>query len=689
MNLAAWVDALAFALVHSVWLITAIALAAAGSLRLLRGSDARLRYLVATGFLALMPLSFGLSVWLRSSGNGEALLALGQAGVEAFRGGLPPVATALAVAWAVGVSTLSLRLTASLLLLEWRVRRQSQPLADDWQDRVDRLASRLGLGSSVAVRSAAWCDSPVVLGILRPTLLLPLSVLSGLSPSQVEAVLVHELAHIRRHDFLVNLLQSAVEATLFHHPAMWWLSAQVRREREFCCDDVVAGLHDRKDYAVALVLLERGRRNLLAPAANGHPLRERVERLVNLRSAAHRRGRWAALIAGVGLLAGVVTLQWTLVQREARAHEAGDLATGGVNIAWLPDALTEWIPLIERTADRYGLDPELLALQVLVESGGRADAHSPTGAVGLMQVMPGTADRIQDQRGVDPLTEEQLWDPETNLDLGAWYLAQQLDEFASDEADESLGNALAAYNAGPVRVTAALRGEDSLSDETRMYTERILELWDDRDLPCTTVLDDACAADLRLTGDLQAALVGAGQALEGVGRILAAAGVLRPSEDGAEEKTLQLALEEMLEQESVEAGTVRTRVFSGDEQAAQLALEELVESLSGEAGTVRSMIMGDDAGVQVALEELMELQAADTAAGGPQRVVVMRRGPSGAFEEPMELDGHDGAQVLELPDGRRMIVVTSEAHEDCQHEGAAPCAAACKKSLEIEIEASP
>jgi len=115
--------------------------------------------------------------------------------------------------------------------------------------------------------------------------LVPTSALTELCASQLEALLLHELAHIQRHDYLINLLQVAVESVLFYHPAAWWISSQIRRERENCCDDRAA-MHcpSRIEYARALTAMEEARRGLslsfvLGATGNGDLLR-RVERLV-------------------------------------------------------------------------------------------------------------------------------------------------------------------------------------------------------------------------------------------------------------------------------------------------------------------------------------------------------------------------------------------------------------------------
>ena len=126
---------------------------------------------------------------------------------------------------------------------------------------VARLTRRLHIGRAVRLLESTLVDVPTVIGWLKPVVLLPASALAGLSPHQLEAILAHELAHIRRHDYLVNLLQTLVETLLFYHPAVWWLSRRIRAERENCCDDLAVSLcGDPVAYAAALAELEGLRR---------------------------------------------------------------------------------------------------------------------------------------------------------------------------------------------------------------------------------------------------------------------------------------------------------------------------------------------------------------------------------------------------------------------------------------------
>jgi len=174
-------------------------------------------------------------------------------------------------------------------------------------------------------------EVPTVIGWLRPVILLPASALTGLSAEQLEALLAHELAHIRRYDYLINLLQTTIETLFFYHPAVWWVSAQVRQEREHCCDDLpVAACGDVLTYARALTALEqlRGSEPQLAVAASGGSLLVRIQRLL--------RGRAPALYGFESGLAGFIALatifillvgaQSALLSRNAKAAALKDTA---------------------------------------------------------------------------------------------------------------------------------------------------------------------------------------------------------------------------------------------------------------------------------------------------------------------------------------------------------------------------
>ena len=145
----------------------------------------------------------------------------------------------LVALWIAGLCFCSIRLLGGLAVVA-RVRRyQTSPASHDWQQRLAALARRMHVRGrdAISLHVCANIRTAAVIGWLRPVILVPASALAGLAPHQMEAVLAHELAHIRRHDYLVNLLQSVVETLFFYHPAVWYLSRRVRLERENCCDD--------------------------------------------------------------------------------------------------------------------------------------------------------------------------------------------------------------------------------------------------------------------------------------------------------------------------------------------------------------------------------------------------------------------------------------------------------------------
>lgn len=224
-----------------------------------------------------------------------------------------------AVLWLVGVALLASRFVGGWLLV-LRLRRSARPVAESFEELLSRASSRLRVSRAVRLCRSALVEVPTVVGHLRPIILIPASALVGLTPQQLEAVLAHELAHIRRYDYLVNLLQTAAEVLLFYHPAAWWLSRRLRVEREHACDDAavesLAG--DVLLYARALAALEHSRGGrahapALALAADGGSLMQRIQRLVRLNQKfndghTHTRGTRSPLFAAalLAVLCGVV-----------------------------------------------------------------------------------------------------------------------------------------------------------------------------------------------------------------------------------------------------------------------------------------------------------------------------------------------------------------------------------------------
>ncbi|MBN1589741.1 MAG: right-handed parallel beta-helix repeat-containing protein [Pirellulales bacterium] len=210
-----------------------------------------------------------------------------------------PLLPWLTGAWSVGCVLLCLSHLGGWMVVGRLRRRGVRPVAPPLGELVSRLAHQLGIRQAVALLESTVAEVPMVIGWLRPTVLLPVGVVTGLSTADLEAIVAHELAHIRRHDFLVNLLQTVAETLLFYHPAVWWISRRIRLEREYCADGLAAatlGSHTR--YATALTTLAGccGGQPGLAVAATGSQLRRRVVYL--LRGPVHGDSRASTLFSG-------------------------------------------------------------------------------------------------------------------------------------------------------------------------------------------------------------------------------------------------------------------------------------------------------------------------------------------------------------------------------------------------------
>lgn len=183
------------------------------------------------------------------------------------------------------------------------------PAPEGWRAEIERLRTLLRIPRTVQLLESCLAEVPVVIGHIRPVILVPLGLLSGLPAGQVEAILLHELAHIHRCDYLVNIVQGSLESLFFYNPAVWWISHVIRTERENCCDDVVVAINgDAREYACALTTIEENRwpSREAALAASGGNLMRRIQRLLNPRPAS---AIWTpALAAMIVLTTAAVTL---------------------------------------------------------------------------------------------------------------------------------------------------------------------------------------------------------------------------------------------------------------------------------------------------------------------------------------------------------------------------------------------
>ena len=221
---------------------------------------------------------------------------------------LTPALPWLVGAWLLGVVVLSLRLLVGWQVVQRLKRLAVSPVAEAWQLKLKDLAARLRISRPVKLVESALIEVPTVIGWFRPVILLPISLLTRLTPQQLEAILAHELAHIHRHDYLVNLIQAAIETLLFYHPAVWWVSSLIRAEREHCCDDLALKLcNNAVTYVTALAALEELRASpTLTLAATGGSLLSRIRRIaVGPGNVSHRSTRWGASLIALMVIASL------------------------------------------------------------------------------------------------------------------------------------------------------------------------------------------------------------------------------------------------------------------------------------------------------------------------------------------------------------------------------------------------
>ena len=360
--------AITHALLHSIWQDAFVAVGLGAALIRLRGSSAQARYAAACAALVIMtllPVATGVVAYERTRVDGIASGSQAAATVDApartdaartFERAARTLEEAAGIfgdaartftvrelaawlaraqswalpLWLLGVALCSLRLVASGVHAS-ALRRAASPADDNMRQTVARVAAVMGIARRVGVIVPPHGGGAATLGWLRPVILLPPAAAIGLTPQQFEALIVHELAHIRRYDYLVNAAQMVVETVFFYHPAIWWASHRVRVERELCCDDeAVRWSGDAHGYARALAAIARWTPGPALAAAGG-PLVHRIERLLGLapeRRAAPARGSLAAGALAIALV--VAAAGWMHAQQPQRTTSNGATLSGTV-----------------------------------------------------------------------------------------------------------------------------------------------------------------------------------------------------------------------------------------------------------------------------------------------------------------------------------------------------------------------
>ncbi len=380
------IQALGWTILHSFWQGLGVALLLMVSMLLLRRHTPQLRYLfglgsmllivvlaVSTFFYLYLPAASQLDTAAASgqsfAGPHSAITAPGAADVglqrgwkaiagqlSAFLGQHMPWLVAI---WILGIFMLTLRVLGELAVIQQLRYNRSRPVDGKWEAMLCALAGQLGIKKKVELRESLRINTPMVLGIWRPLILLPVGLVSGFSPRQVESILAHELAHIRRHDYLANLLQTLAEIVLFFNPAVWWISSLIRIEREHCCDDIAVDLTgDAVTFVKTLATLEEYRHTHTGLAigftGNKGSLLSRIQRLAgtDYQSNLPFRFFWSAII----MLMVMLGLAFTKPEQEAFSLQA---EKEEVSLALLPSNATIMHPAGSKADDSH---PELVVV---------------------------------------------------------------------------------------------------------------------------------------------------------------------------------------------------------------------------------------------------------------------------------------------------------------------------------------
>ena len=349
---------LGWTLLHLLWQAGVVAMLLAILLRLLRRASANLRYIVACTALAMVVVLPVVTIQLiqapapYSAVRAESASALSpQVETEEIVLLMPlapiqapaiplklravallePALPYIVAAWLLGVLTLSIWHLGGWAHLQRLKRRIVKEADAALIETLSALAAKLKVTRPVQLAESALVQIPAVVGWLRPVILLPAAAVTGLTAQQLESLLAHELAHIRRYDYLVNMLQTVIEILGFYHPAVWWVSHKISDERENCCDDLAVNVcGDKMRYARALAEMERIRSSQpeFALAANGGNLFTRICRLIGKGSAPKPRFNWAAaLIAAILILA--LAIPTTVAISRRRPTGTDDNAAAG------------------------------------------------------------------------------------------------------------------------------------------------------------------------------------------------------------------------------------------------------------------------------------------------------------------------------------------------------------------------
>ncbi|MEO3408116.1 M56 family metallopeptidase [Mucilaginibacter sp. CAU 1740] len=324
------VQAFSWMLIHSLWQGLLLAVISALVMLLTKKASAALRYnLVLVQFLIFVAACMFTFVWELNKppqqsmvqlgdaigGKASALLSLNADGVRAFTytcvGYFTANAPLVVLLWFVFFLFRWVRMMRGLVFIRVARYRQVSEPPQHWKNRVELLCQKLQLNKTVKLLESGYVKVPMVIGHLKPLILIPAGLLAGLPPEQVEAVLLHELAHIRRYDYVVNFLQTVAETVFFFNPGLLWISALLRDERENCCDDIaLAQTKNKREFIQALISFKEhslyGADYAVAFPGKKNQLLQRVSRILGQRNKTITTGEKVFLISGVMILSAII-----------------------------------------------------------------------------------------------------------------------------------------------------------------------------------------------------------------------------------------------------------------------------------------------------------------------------------------------------------------------------------------------
>lgn len=341
-------QALSWTLLHSLWQGVLIMFTLILLLRVIPIRFSRARYAVSLGALLTL-VAAALTTFAALLNTSMADTAT--PAVYRFASAAAPIVTSAAVEtswltilnnainaniplitmlWLVGTLAFCLRMAGGWFYIN-TLRQKATVVDESWQLYIQKLAAQMQVNKLVEIAESRLIQAPVVLGYLKPVILLPVGMISGLTTGQIETILIHELTHIRRHDYIINLVQSFVEAIFFFNPCVWFISQQIRTEREHCCDDAVVSLKgSAQQYIHALAKLEEVRlsRNglALALAENKNILLNRMKRMME--KSAKKHSARERIIPAVLLVAGLLCASWITIKKPASESRSQVAAPG-------------------------------------------------------------------------------------------------------------------------------------------------------------------------------------------------------------------------------------------------------------------------------------------------------------------------------------------------------------------------